>query len=630
MQQNWGQSEQTLLPPENKALEASFLSIGYYLSTLRQHFPEECEASEIVNDSLSILTQINSTLHETSKNSDHLRKLKEKFSHNLTNIKAYLAEHNADHLIQLKDVFQKIERSLKNKSLPGEDLAAFSADARETSTGNQYLHSMGFDRIVNMINAASIHEPEWMSRTGTLMVLDNNPNTSQALMRRLTREGHTVINAENESQAMECLRTQSIETILVDYLMFKDTLYEFLKKIEEDPNIGYIPIIIIGPPENMEVMQQITESGVGDYLAKPVNPALLKMRVHAVLEKKYAFEQRLIRTQEMHRTRQELEAAIQDLPDGFAIFDQDNHLVMHNDKLFEFYPHLKNQEEMIRGGLTFEKFLEANIAAGIYLFENKEMDASRHWLEDKKANFILPACQWEESLTNGLTLGITTYRTPDGGGALVAKDISQDKAQHQDLTFLAYHDSLTGLPNRKAFYQKLNQSIINYSDAEEKILVVLFLDLDGFKVINDSYGHEMGDWLLNQVSQRLRRCVRGDDVLARFGGDEFCITLNHASNRIKVEMVAARILKSISEPFIRNDVTMSVGVSIGIGVYAVGEDSESLLKQADAAMYTVKQEGKGKFRFYDEISKEGLFNKPEPAKAQENWQQNAGGPQEIS
>ncbi|MGV8947809.1 MAG: diguanylate cyclase domain-containing protein [Candidatus Paracaedibacter sp.] len=618
MQQSFGQAKQIMDLVENKALEANFLSIGYYLSTLRQHFPEDCETSNIVADSLKILTQINSALNETSKNTEHLKDLKEKFSHNLNNIKSYLTEQNSGHLEELKDVFQKIDNSFNDRPVSMVNAEAFLLDVQEMSTGSQHLHSMGFDQIVNMINAASIHEPEWMSRTGTLVVLDNNPNTSQALMRRLTREGHTVINAENEFQAMECLRSHSIETILVDYMMFKDSLYGFLKKVEEDMSIGYTPVIIIGPPENMEVMQQITDSGIADYLAKPVNPALLKMRVQASLEKKYAFEQRAKRSQEMQRTRRELEAAIQDLPDGFAIFDQDDHLVMHNDKLFEFYPHLKNQEEMIRGGLTFERFLEANISAGIYLFKNKGKEESRQWIDDKKASFILPACQWEETLVNGLTLGITTYRTPDGGGALVAKDISQDKAQHQDLTFLAYHDSLTGLPNRKAFHQKLNQSILNLKDSENKILAVLFLDLDGFKVINDSYGHEMGDWLLNQVGQRLRRCVRGDDVLARFGGDEFCITLNHASNRIKVEMVATRILKSISAPYIRNDISMTIGVSIGIGIYSAGQDSESLLKQADAAMYTVKQGGKGKYRFYDEIKKEELLIKPEPTKTCEN------------
>jgi diguanylate cyclase (GGDEF)-like protein len=190
---------------------------------------------------------------------------------------------------------------------------------------------------------------------------------------------------------------------------------------------------------------------------------------------------------------------------------------------------------------------------------------------------------------------------------LVAKDISKDKAHHQDLTFLAYHDSLTGLPNRKAFHQKLAQSILKMQETGKGLLAVLFLDLDGFKAVNDTHGHEMGDWLLSQVGQRLRRCIRGDDLLARFGGDEFCIILNHAANRVKVKMVAARILKSISEPYIRHDVALTIGVSIGIGVYSLEiEDSESLLKEADAAMYAVKQEGKGKFRFYDEISREAV------------------------
>lgn len=612
MQQNRGQSVHKIRSLDHKVLRTPFRGGDAYLTTLCQQFPNGSAASKSAKQSLTILKKIDSTLKAITKNNENLEKLKHQFSHNLKNIKTYLTEHNDDHFFELRNVFHKLENSLQEQSI-------FEIDSQMNSTGTQYLHSMGFDQIVHMINAASVHEPEWMSRTGTLLVVDNNPNTSQALMRRLTREGNTVLNAEDESQAFEYLRSHTIETILVDYLVFKDALYDFLKKMEKDHTISYVPIIVIGAPENAEILKQITESGVGDYLAKPVNPALLKMRVHAVLEKKYAFEQRVKRSQEMQRIRHELESAIQDLPDGFAIFDQDNRLVMHNDKLFEFYPHLKNRQEMIRGGLTFERFLEANVSAGIYLFNSKE--ASRQWIEEKKANFLLPACQWEESLTSGLILGLTTYRTPDGGGALVAKDISKDKAQHQDLTFLAYHDSLTGLPNRKAFHQKLTQSILRMQASRKGLLAVLFLDLDGFKSVNDSYGHEMGDWLLNQVGQRLRRCIRGDDLLARFGGDEFCIILNHAANRAKVKMVATRILRSISEPYIRNDISLSIGVSIGIGMYSLGiENSESLLKEADAAMYAVKQEGKGRFRFYDEISREEPSKKPKPTKTQENWQ----------
>jgi CheY-like chemotaxis protein len=482
MQQNQRQSLPGICSLGPRVLRTPFRGAGTYLTTLSQQCPKGSIASKSARESLAVLKKIDSTLKAAAKNNDDLEELKRQFSHNLKKIKAYLTEHTDDQFFELRSVFYKLENSLQGQPM-------FETDEPMNSAGTQYLHSMGFDQIVHMINAASVHEPEWMSRTGALLVLDNNPNTSQALMRRLTREGHTVLNAEDEYQALAYLQSHAVETMLIDYLVFKETLYDFLKKIEKDPHIGYVPVIVIGAPEKAEVLQQITESGVGDYLAKPVNPALLKMRVHAVLEKKYAFEQRVKRSQEMQRTRRELEAAIQNLPDGFAIFDQDNRLVMHNDKLFDFYPHLKNREEMLRGGLTFQKLLEANMAVGIYLFDDTQKVISRQWIEEKEANFLLPASQWEESLTSGIVLGITTYRTPDGGGALVAKDISKDKARHQDLTFLAYHDSLTGLPNRKAFHQKLTQSILAMQESGKGLLAVLFLDLDGFKVINDSWGH---------------------------------------------------------------------------------------------------------------------------------------------
>lgn len=610
MQQNEKKPDDKNSTQNQSTAKGTFDNIESYLVELAQHFPKKSAAAIEIQNSLHILKKINKNIVATKKNKGEMAKLKNQISGQIKKIQDFIHEEKDEQSKDLKQIFQGFVESLQEHFLLDYGL-------QETSTGTQFLHSKGFDQIVSMINAASLHEPEWMSRTGTLLILDDNPNTSQALMRRLTREGHVVLNAVNESEGFACLRSHAVEAILVDYLIFQNQICNFLKKVEADALIGYIPVIVIGAPENSDVMEKITELGVGDYLAKPVNPTLLKMQVHAVLEKKYAFEQRVKRSQEMQRTRQELEAAIQDLPDGFGIFDQNNHLVMHNDKLFEFYPHLKYREEMTRGGLTFEGYLEANLAAGIYLFENER--ARRVWIAEKKANFFLPASQWEESLSNGLVLGITTYRTPDGGGALVVKNISQDKAHHQDLTFLAYHDSLTGLLNRKAFHQKLSQSIFRVKNSKTALLAVLFLDLDGFKIINDSHGHDMGDWLLNQVGQRLRRCLRGDDTLARFGGDEFCIILNDPVNHAKIKLVANRILKSISNPYIRENISMSVGVSIGIGIYSPGsEDSESLLKKADEAMYVVKQSGKGRFCFYDELIKRKPLPKPKPIKNKKN------------
>lgn len=584
-----------ILPLGARVLEMLSEGISPCLKTLRQRLPKGSAAFESAQQSLAILRKMETALKESLKSHDHVENLKYQFSQQLNTIRVYLRNPDEAGAADVREAFQKLEQELQENPL-------FDREFQANSTGTQYLHSLGFDQIIHMISAASFHEPEWMSRTGTLLVVDNNPNTSQALMRRLMRDGHTVLNAENEGQALGYLRTSpAIQTLLVDYGVFKEGLYDFLKAMEKIPGIGYVPVMVIGAPETEEMLAKLAEVGVGDYLVKPANPILLKMRVHAALEKKYAFEQRVKRTQEMQRTRQELEAAIQGLPDGFALFGPDNRLVMHNDQFFLFYPHLKRQQDVTRGGVTFENILEANVAAGIYAFKDKK--AGRQWVEDRKANFLLPACQWEETFVSGLMLGMTTYRTPDGGGALIAKDISKDKAHHQDLTFLAYHDPLTGLANRKAFYQKLDQSILTMQEAGKGLLAVLFLDLDGFKAVNDTYGHEMGDWLLNQVGHRLRRCIRGDDLLARFGGDEFCIILNHAANRVKVKMVATRILKSVSEPYIRDGVSLKVGVSIGIGVYSLDmQGRDALLKEADAAMYAVKQEGKGQFRFYDEIA----------------------------
>lgn len=620
MQQNKENSEKKVVRLDQSSQNKPLQNPASYLMTLGHQLPKGSAALQGIKTTLSLLKKIDTAQKETEKNTAYLQELKEQFSRDLKALKSYIGNHKNGQFSEMMDTIVKLENTVQDQNVKTQE--TMSQKAQDNSTANDYLHSMGFDQIVTMINAASIHEPEWMSRTGTVLILDNNPNTSQALNRRLTKEGHTVLHAEDEVGAFACLQTYPVEALLLDYVVFREELYDFLRKLEMNQSIGYTPIIIIGAPESTEVMQKLTEAGVGDYLAKPVNPALLKMRVHAVLEKKYAFEQRLQRTKEMQRTRRELESAIQDLPDGFAIFDQTDHLVMHNDKLFEFYPHLSHQENMVRGGLTFEKFLEANVDAGLYAFQDDE-DA-RQWIDEKRGFFLLPASQWEETLNTGRILGITTYRTPDGGGALVAKDISQDKAQHQDLTFLAYHDSLTGLPNRKAFLQKLSHSL-QKTKGTDKLLAVLFLDLDGFKYINDTYGHEMGDWLLNQVGHRLKRCIRGDDLLARFGGDEFCIILNDATNRTKVEMVARRILNSISDPYIRKDITMHVGVSIGIGVYEPRiTNGEGLLKEADTAMYAVKQSGKGGYRFFDEISKKTQASrKPKPAKSSKDGQKNS-------
>jgi diguanylate cyclase (GGDEF)-like protein len=163
---------------------------------------------------------------------------------------------------------------------------------------------------------------------------------------------------------------------------------------------------------------------------------------------------------------------------------------------------------------------------------------------------------------------------------------------------LAYHDDLTGLPNRAAFMEHIAGTVVQ-ARARGSRFALLFLDLDGFKEINDSLGHDAGDDLLRQVSQRIRACLRQADRLARFGGDEFLVLIDPVRRRRDVEAVTRKILKAVATPLKLDGLMATVSASIGIAMFPDdGDDPRRLLKNADAAMYLAKQGGRNALRFY--------------------------------
>ncbi len=192
-----------------------------------------------------------------------------------------------------------------------------------------------------------------------------------------------------------------------------------------------------------------------------------------------------------------------------------------------------------------------------------------------------------------------------------ARDITVTKAAEKRIRFLANHDRLTELPNRELFYDRLSQAI---SQAKRKAehLVVFFLDLDGFKLVNDEHGHDAGDVVLKIVSQRLQSCVRHMDTVARIGGDEFAIILNDMGNTVDASIIAEKIIRMISEPikFTGND-ECSIGISIGIAIYPQnGSELDRLFNAADTAMYESKARGKSCFTFFNGKSIEQSEDEP--------------------
>jgi diguanylate cyclase (GGDEF)-like protein len=177
----------------------------------------------------------------------------------------------------------------------------------------------------------------------------------------------------------------------------------------------------------------------------------------------------------------------------------------------------------------------------------------------------------------------------------------ETKLQHaQRVEYLAYHDGLTGLPNRSMFSKALSQSI-SEAHRYDRRLAVAFLDLDRFKQINDTLGHEAGDQLLKEVATRLKGCVRDSDTVARLGGDEFVVLLPQLEDEKHAGLVAQKILNAAARPFNLMGQEFRVTASIGISTYPQdGLDEQTLTKNADIAMYQAKAEGKNNFQFYSE------------------------------
>ena len=180
----------------------------------------------------------------------------------------------------------------------------------------------------------------------------------------------------------------------------------------------------------------------------------------------------------------------------------------------------------------------------------------------------------------------------------ICRDISQRKAAEEQLYHLAHHDALTGLPNRTLLIDRLTQANA-LANRNGQMVGILFLDLDRFKLINDTLGHNVGDQLLQAVARRLKGCIREIDTLARLGGDEFIIILVNMQDNLDLKNLASKVLKSLGKPFQIGEHELFVTTSVGISLYpGDGQQAEGLIKKADIAMYHAKAVGRNNYQFY--------------------------------
>ncbi|TAE50613.1 MAG: CHASE2 domain-containing protein, partial [Oscillatoriales cyanobacterium] len=299
--------------------------------------------------------------------------------------------------------------------------------------------------------------------------------------------------------------------------------------------------------------------------------------------------------EELKRSKEFLQWLIDTIPDPIFVKDRNHRWVVLNQSYCRFigYP-----LEILISRTDYELFPQA--------------EADIFWQQDELVLQTQQPLENEEYFTDahGITHLISTKRSlhKDAAGNLflvgAIRDITERKRledalkqKNAELSHQAYHDALTGLPNRKMFHESLHLSLERASSNQE-LVALLFLDLDGFKSINDTLGHHAGDLLLQAVAGRLKKCLRGSDIISRLGGDEFTVILPGIPGSEEAAKVAQKICDTIMQPFTLEEHTVSVTTSIGISLYPIdGQESDILVNNADAAMYRAKEGGKNQYQF---------------------------------
>lgn len=188
----------------------------------------------------------------------------------------------------------------------------------------------------------------------------------------------------------------------------------------------------------------------------------------------------------------------------------------------------------------------------------------------------------------------------DGAALIMLSDVTTQKRAERELYFKATHDPLTELPNRLLLNDRMTQLLAHRRHQRERLIAVMMLDLDHFKEVNDTLGHQAGDQLLKEVAERLKGLVRKGDTVCRMGGDEFLILLSELNSEEDAMKVARRILEVLREPFKINDHRVEISGSIGISFFPKdGEEVSTLIRKADIAMYKAKERGRDRFERYE-------------------------------
>jgi diguanylate cyclase (GGDEF)-like protein/PAS domain S-box-containing protein len=455
-----------------------------------------------------------------------------------------------------------------------------------------------------------------------ILIIDDIPANLGVMVDLLETEGHRVAVAKNGPEGLRRAENEQPDLILLDVMMPGENGFAVCRRLKAGTATHHIPVIFMTSLDDLQDKLEGFAAGGVDYIAKPVQISEVATRVRThlelsalrqqladqnrqLLEARDELEERVhLRTaaltaeiEERRRAELELQRSseqIHDLynraPCGYHSLDRDGICVGVNDTQVNWlgYP----RSELI--GRRFSEFLTARSAR--HFSKAFPLIMERGWVRDIELQLVR---------RDGSCLPVLLSATAvhDAAGEFVMTrttlyDLSERKQAEELIRHMAHHDPLTGLSNRTLFQQRLGQ-LITHARRNREAVATMFLDLDQFNQINDSFGHAVGDMVLREISKRLTRCLRSTDTLARWGGDEFVVAIATPDVHETSRRVAESMLAALSEPVFAEKHELHLSGSIGISLYPTdGLDVQTLLRAADTAMYHAKDKGRGTLEFF--------------------------------
>jgi diguanylate cyclase (GGDEF)-like protein/PAS domain S-box-containing protein len=431
-----------------------------------------------------------------------------------------------------------------------------------------------------------------------VLVVDDDATLRMMLHASLTKGGFSVLEAENGAKGVAMFAESRPDLVLLDVMMPGMNGLQACAAMRRLPGSEHTPVLMLTGLEDVDSINRAFEAGATDFITKPVKWPMLTHRLRYMLRARSALDA-LAESQRRLATAQRI-AKVGNCE--WNLRDQEMHW---SDEVYRILG-LDRQQTPSREVFTQRVHADdrARIEELLRLAETRAIPFS--------ADLRIIASQGAQRCIN-----LQAEVECDSSGAAniihaTFQDITERKEAEEQIRSLAFYDGLTGLPNRRLFKQQLEHSIA-VAKRNEKLLVMLSLDLDQFKRINDTLGHDAGDQLLQEVAKRLRRCLRetdrvarserGDDdsSVARLGGDEFTVLLNDVTDIQDASKVARRIIQSVSLPATVANHEVFVTTSIGIAVHpGDGKESDALLNNADAAMHHAKELGGNTIQFYSQ------------------------------